>query len=128
MHLNHPCMARLEPSQLLAELAHFTGTTQYYYNPAFPNFHYTDGVKFLAEEAEAYWLLDFIFSNQLLPEIKAESFQVWAIEVENNEATITVDDGNGNVVKKFEIPYTDFPLEKYTLWFVDKALILKSEY
>ena len=121
-------MARLEPSQLLAELAHFTGTTQYFYTPQFPNFRYTDGAKFLFEEAEAYWLRDFIFSNQLLPVVKAEAFQVWKIKVVDSEGFIQVEDGNDNVVKKFHIPYTDFPLEEYTLWFTEGVLILKSEY
>ena len=67
---------KIQPNELLSELAHFTGTTQWFKNPMFPNFRYTDGVKYLAEKAEAYWLLDYIFSNQISP-VKEHPFQVW---------------------------------------------------
>jgi len=53
---------KMEPEELLAALAHFTGTTQWYRNPMFPAYTYTDGVKFLAEEAGEYWLIDYVFS------------------------------------------------------------------
>ena len=118
---------KIEPEELLSELAHFTGTTQWFYNPMFPNFYYTDGVKYLAEKAGAYWLLVYIFSNQISP-IKEQPFQVWKITVVNNEGTIKVEDGNYNVIKEFKILFTDFPLEEYTLWFVDNVLLLVSEY
>ena len=42
---------KIQPNELLSELAHFTGTTQWFKNPMFPNFRYTDGVKYLAEKA-----------------------------------------------------------------------------
>jgi len=117
----------IEPKQLLAELAHFTGTTQWFKNPIFPKFTYTDGVKYLAENAGAFWLIDYIFSNQISP-IKEHPFQVWEIKVVDDEGFITIGDGNDNLIKEFKIPYTDFPLDKYTLWFVEGVLLLKSEY
>ena len=117
----------IAPNQLRADLAHFTGTTQWFKNRMFPNFSYTDGVKYLAEKAEAYWLLDYIFSNQISP-VKEQPFQVWKIAVVNNEGVIKVEDGNANVIKEFKIPFTDFPLDEYELWFVDNVLLLKSEY
>ena len=117
----------IQPDQLLAELAHFTGTTQWFRNPLFPSFTYTDGVKCLAEQARAYWLIDYIFSNQDSP-VKEQPFQVWKITVIDNEGFIKVEDGNKNVVKEFKVPFTDFPLKEYTLWFVDGVLLLKSEY
>ena len=118
---------KIQPNELLSELAHFTGTTQWFKNPMFPNFRYTDGVKYLAEKAEAYWLLDYIFSNQISP-VKEQPLQVWKITVIDNEGFIKVEDGNNNVVKEFKIPFTDFPLKEYTLWFTDNVLLLKSEY
>lgn len=118
----------MPPEELLTNLAQFSGTTQWYKHPLFPKFVYTDGVQFLAVNAGAYWLLEFIFSNQLLPKIKAEGFQVWKISVVNNKATIIVEEGNDKVIKTFKISYTDFPLDSFTLWFIDGALILPSEY
>lgn len=119
---------KMEPEELLTALANFTGTTQWYRNPLFPAYTYTDGVKFLAEQAGAYWLIDYVFSNQLLPEIQGQVFQVWKIYTANDQATVKVDDGNGNILKEFKIPYTDFPLEEFTLYFTDNVLLLVREY
>ena len=119
---------KMPPEELLASLAEFKGTTQWYKHPLFQKFVYTDGARFLAVNAECYWLLEYIFSNQVIPEIKAEEFQRWELIKEGNEATITVGDGNGNVVKEFKIPFTDFPLDSFILWFVGNCLLLPSEY
>ena len=114
--------------QLLADLALFTGTTQWFRNPLFPSYLYTDGVKYLAEHAECYWLIDYILSNQAISKIKAMEFQVWKINVIDNQASIKVEDGNDNLVKEFSIPYTDFPLETFTLWVEGNVLLLPSEH
>jgi len=119
---------KMSPAELLANLKQFSGTTQWYKHPLFQKFVYTDGVRFLAVNAGAYWLLEFIFSNQLLPEIKAEGFQVWKITVVGTKATIVMEEGNDKMIKSFNISYTDFPLDSFTLWFVDGALLLPSEY
>lgn len=118
----------LSPNKLLAELAQYRGSSQFFYNPLFPSFHYTEGVKFLAEQAGAYWFLDFVFSNQATDAIRLEGFQVWEIQVVDSKAFIKVGDGNENIVAEFEIPFTDFPLTEYSVWFVNNVLLLKSEY
>ena len=119
---------KMPTEELKRNLAQFSGTTQWYKHPLFPKYVYTDGVRFLAVNAGAYWLLEFILSNQMLPEIKAEGFQVWKITVDGNKATIVVEEGNDRVIKTFNISYTDFPLDSFTLWFINRALILPSEY
>jgi len=49
----------------LSQLGSFTGTEQYHrYSPLFPNLVLTDGVKFFAENADCFWLLDVIGSFQ----------------------------------------------------------------
>jgi len=68
---------KMNAEELLRNLMQFTGTTQWYRNPLFPSFTYTDGVQFLAENAGCYWLIDFIFSHQLDVKIKNAPFQVW---------------------------------------------------
>ena len=115
--------------QLLEALKQFTGTDQYYRNPLFPKFRYTDGVKYLAEEAGAYWLLDTIFSeNGCLP-LSNHPFQVWKLNVAaDNTATISVEDGNEEVLKRIKLHFTDFPLASIELWLVENILILPSEY
>lgn len=118
----------MPPEELLKNLAQFRGTSQWYKHPLFQKFVYTDGVRFVAVNAGAYWLLEFIFSNQLLPEIKAEGFQRWELIKTGSKATIKVEDGNDNLVKSFNISYTDFPLDNFILWFINGALLLPSEY
>ena len=116
--------------KLNSQLEYFTGTQQFYYLPLFRKFRYTDGIKFLAREAECYWLLEFIFLAQDDIEVSSQVFQTWKIKVNSdNSCNIHVEDGNHNIVKSFEqIPFTDFPLESMELWFVNKTLMLKSEY
>ena len=119
----------MSKGELIIALKQFTGTTQWYYHPLFKAFNYTDGVRFLAINAEAYWLIEFIFSHQLNPKIKALEFQVWNLVKKENGCTITVEDGNDNVIATFNLNSTDFPLEKITLWLEESTtLLLPSEH
>jgi hypothetical protein len=116
-------------ANLLEELRQFTGSESFYYHPTYRKFIYTEGVKHLIERAKAYWLLDcFIFPKQGIATIKKEEFQVWTIRTENERGTITLEDGNGNEICRFLIPYTDFPLDECTLWFIGGTVLLPSEY
>lgn len=122
-------MTKADIGKLKTELRQFTGTEQYYCNPLFPEHKYTDGVKYLAEQMGAYWLVDFVFSYCEVPALDGENFQVWKLSVnEDNSALIRVEDGNNNQLKDFKIPFTDFPLQDIDLWLIDKVLILPSEY
>ena len=100
------------------------GTSQYFTNPIL-TFQYTDGVKYLWESAECYWLLIAISSHK-----RTEPFQVWTLTVnDDNSAVLTMkeDSGRPNIVTQ-EIPFTDFPLKEVELWLIDGVLILPSEY
>ena len=115
-------------NRLKLELKQFTGSESYYQNPLYRGYVYTEGVKHLAEQAEAYWLIDYILSYQLDPKLVIQPFQVWKLTVKDNSAAVTVEDGNDNEIASLTINYTDFPLEEMTLWLVDKTLLLPSEY
>ncbi|MGA9381161.1 MAG: DUF6876 family protein [Phormidium sp.] len=54
----------LSAEQLKSQLSHFTGTDNYYKH--WLGFQYTDGIKFLADNAECYWLLDAIRATRRL--------------------------------------------------------------
>lgn len=115
--------------ELKSALRQFTGTEEWYFHPLFRKYRYTEGVKFLAGEAGAYWLLEKILSNQILPEIKGEGFQLWKLTVDEKKAALlTCDNGNGVIVYQEIIDYTDFPLEKISFYFTDSVLLLPSEY
>lgn len=116
------------------DLNHFTGTEKYYRYLA--GLKLTDGVKYLAEEAKAYWLLDIIASYQTKPSIRKEHFQVWELKLSLDNAatgkhaavvTMKTDTNNPLLVKQ-EIDYTDFPLDSITLWLIDGVILLTSEY
>jgi uncharacterized protein DUF6876 len=47
---------------------------------------------------------------------------------DDRTATLTCDDGNGTVVYRQELGYTDFPLPEITLYFTDNVILLPSEY
>jgi hypothetical protein len=111
------------------DLAQFTGTEQWYRHSINRTVLYTDGVRYVVEHGQAYWLLDEIALIQPFDKsIAAEEFQVWKLEVQPDKtATLTCDDGNGLLVFSKEIPYTDFPLETITLYFANDVIHLPSE-
>ncbi len=115
-------------SAQLADLEHFTGSETWYTHKLFPSFHYTEGVRYVAQTASAYWLLDAIMSNQLKPALKNQQFQQWKLAVTARRGKLICDDGNGKVLHEQSILYTDFPETGVVIWLVDKVLLLPSEY
>jgi hypothetical protein len=125
-------------NDLKTNLMQFTGTENYYRNPFHGKLLYTDGVKYLAETAGAYWLIDLIASHQ--PDIRKNKdnrlhqMQFWNLTVHPNKsatATCRADSDVPPVVTQ-EISYTDFPMQEIDLWVVADAqgmvAMLKSEY
>jgi hypothetical protein len=112
-----------------ADLAGFTGTEQWYRHWLGKSL-YTDGVRFVAEQAGAYWLVDEMAISQTRPKVKAEEFQVWTLrtDLEKRSAVLTCDDGNGNIVFTKKIDYTDFPLAEVKFYLTDNTILLPSEY
>ena len=111
-----------------SDLMQFTGTTRWYRHALMRDVIYTDGAKYVADAGEAYWLLDAIASWQLDRKVKAEEFQAWQLKVEDNKGVLTCDDGNGRIVARQEIEYTDFPLPEITLYYANNTIHLPSEY
>ena len=107
-----------------ADLNQFTGTEQYYRH-WLKGIVYTDGVKYVAESAGAYWLIDLIASYQPL-EVE---FQVWELRKEGEAWCVECTDGNENFVLKQDIPYTDFPEDfmPFEMWFQNGVIFLPSE-
>jgi len=114
----------------LADLAQFTGSEHWYRHGLVRRILFTDGAKYLADKAGAYWLLDEIALAQAgQPAIRAEEFQVWTLKVHaDHSAILTCDDGNGGAVFQKPIPVTDFPLPEITLWFANNTIYLPSEH
>jgi len=113
-----------------ADLAHFTGSEHWYRHGLARNIVFTDGAKYVADTAEAYWLLDEIALAQILKKVAAEEFQFWKLKVNLAEHTaeLICEDGNGNQVLKKRIGFTDFPADEVTFYFTDNTILLPSEY
>jgi hypothetical protein len=110
------------------QLRQFTGTEHWYQHPFVRSVTYTDGVKYFAEKAGAYWFIDevIIGHTELM---KDQGFLTITLNVSDElVATLTIDDGNDNVLVTREIPYTDCPVGTYRFYFTDNVLLLPSEY
>lgn len=97
---------------------------------------YTDGIKYLAQTAQCYWLLGVIGSYR--PTIRRysdhESFGLWLFTIaEDNSGTLTfsADTGESPLIQQ-EIPYTDFSdhcdINPLKLFQQSGVLLLPSEY
>ena len=110
-------------------LSQFTGTDRYY---RISRRHLlTDGTKYLAEQAECFWMMDAI-SSHLMEIGTADWFVIVKISVKNAKALMVYEDGNGHEHARQEIPYTDLPLteiEIYACWDGEHwVIMLPSEY
>lgn len=118
-------MSQFAPTQL----AHFVGTEHYY--RLTPSAVLTDGTKYLAEAAGAFWLMDAVASY--LPQFTGrQEFIVAKLVRTGSQAELTLDDGNGRVLERQHIEYTDFPMQSiqlYACWGGEYwVLMLCSEY
>ena len=122
-------MQDIKAIDLELELAQFIGSENYYKH-SIGNFNYTDGVKFLADQGQCYWLLDVVGSYQHLSKVKAVPFQLWELTVnDDNSAVVTMkEDTDMPDIIKQDIPFTDFPLAQFKLYLTDGVLMLPSEY
>lgn len=118
-------MGKFDP----AELATFTGTERYYRLNRLCLL--TDGTKYLAEAAGAFWLMDAA-ASYLIELGTNDWFVKVALTLTGSSAELTLDDGNGNLRARQVIPYTDFPMPQQTLyacWDGEHwVLMLPSEY
>lgn len=109
-------------------LTQFTGTEHWYRHSLNPAVTFTDGAKYVADTAGAYWLLDEIALAQHVRVVAEQPFQVWTLTVTGTRAVLTCEDGNGGKVSAKDIPFTDFPACGITLWCTDRVILLPSEY
>ena len=115
--------------ELSQALKQFTGTESYAQYGS--HILLTDGALFLADQAQAFWLMD-LFGSYLVGLSGKEEFVCLKIQKKSNRATISIEDGNDNVFANQEILYTDFPLSSlilYACWSGSSwVVMLPSEY
>ena len=120
----------MKSSLSLSQLRQFTGTEHWYRHALVRRILYTDGVRYVADTAGAYWLLDELaLAQQFIPQVNAVSFQLWRLTVKpDHTAILACEDGDGHPVYCREIPWTDFPLPELRLYVTDNTILLPSEY
>ncbi|MBN8907947.1 MAG: hypothetical protein J0H99_15225, partial [Rhodospirillales bacterium] len=115
-------------AELESGLAMHTGSTRWFRHWT-RRLVYTEGVQYLAEKANAYWLIDLVASWCPHPSLRSEEFVVWKLSVKPDRTAIAVaDDGNGRELARQDISLTDFPLDEISLYLIDNTLLLPSEY
>jgi hypothetical protein len=125
---------RLDPNIL----AQFTGTEHWYRHGLVRSVAYTDGVKYVADTAGAYWLVDIVAITQRTEAaVAAETFQHWTLTVTDDASgTVTCDDGNGTIIYRQDLEWTDFPREGIEFYCCEdgttpdiaRVILLTSEY
>ena len=113
-------------AEILEGLGNFYCTQNYWkFSPLFRNLVLTDGMQYLCESAQSFWLVDIVGS--ILCEKKTVSYfkrqSPVSIRIKLNGkggATVSV----GNEKKPFyvqEISYTDFPLQEFEFYVGDNG-------
>lgn len=125
----------MHPTQLVAQLAQFTGSTTFTRHGLVRSVLITEGVAFLADKAGAHWLVDALAIWQSETRARTEPFQAWNLVVDaaTRSAVLAMTDGNSSTeIIKQEIAWTDFPLSEIALWCIaegdHRVLMLPSEY
>ena len=113
-----------------SELNQFYGTSAYYFMD-YSRFVYTDGIKYLAENAECYWLLTDISAFQNLEKIKSnkslQEIQFWTLKVNEDKSAELICDVDVNIQAfRFDYEYTSFPLSKISLYLCDMSCYWNS--
>lgn len=109
----------------MSDLNQFTGDMIRYTHPLNRRVIYTPGVRYLAQRAGAYWLIDAIASyfgsppwnEAIKKDERLQDLQFWQLSVNESTAVLTAfaDQGEPPFITQ-HIPYTDFPLEKIDIW------------
>jgi len=124
----------IDTETLKNELSNFTGSENFTRWSILTKDVATEGVIFLAENADCFWLLDLIASHQIDPKVKREEFQVWKLTgTPGDKATVVCEDGNDNEIARQELEFSTFPLPEIAIWASlnergSRNLMLPSEY
>jgi len=120
-------------AELQAYIAQVNGF-ETHYRHLLSGMSYSEGVKFIADKAGAYWLIDLILISSKLKHLQAkcEGLEFWTLTTNDGKGELIctdggMDDGEANVVFSQTIPFTDFPLDEITLYNDGGILCLPGE-
>lgn len=111
------------------ELAQFTGTNEWHRFSILSTLVITDGVKYLCEECQSFWLLDIIssYQNKCNKDDMCKDCQIWTLKRNGSEAKVICERDTNDVFITQDIPYTDFPLNSIKLYCENGVICLPQE-
>ena len=125
---------KAQVNEIKEGLQHFHGTEMFYSIPLLRT-RFTDGLKYLSEVAECFWLITdtSVIAKSLMTRSEFVTIDFRRLSKEKQdytgyEAEIIYTDGNDNILEKHGYRVTDFPLDELRLFFVNNTLMLPSEY
>jgi len=111
---------------LQSTLAQFTGTEQYYSLKPLSHLALTDGAKYLNDITPLVQDAAIVATHE--PRVRKESFLSITINVNGQDVSTTIDDGNENIVYKQSYFGSDLEDGQYKLYATGGVLMLASEY
>jgi hypothetical protein len=117
----------------MQELSQFTGTETYHKASFFGDLVLTDGMNYLRNKLNCFWLIDIVASVQHLKDIQEEkNFIVWLIKIKKDKSFI-VTAWNDTPYKSRKLyeqegKYTDFLFDRFEFYQESEVLLLKSEH
>jgi hypothetical protein len=127
----------MSPEELELNLRQFSGSEKFYTHWLSSQFTYTEGVKYLAKNANCYWLLDAIASHWITNKnVRRDPMTFWYLTKDAEGAGSLFEekhDSNGPTWVIQKIEFTDFPLPKILLYLGEAEngtvrLMLPGEY
>ena len=125
---------KAQVNEIKEQLQYFNGTEMFYSIPLLKT-RFTDGLKYLSEVAECFWLITdtSVIAKSLMNRSEFITIDFKKLPQEEREskgfdAEIIYSDGNDNVLEKQGYRASDFPLDELRLFFVNDTLMLPSEY
>jgi hypothetical protein len=101
-------------AELLSNLSQFIGTEHYY--RVLPTFVVTDGLKYLMDEADCYWLAQLYGLHLCDVDFNQNPFTVLKFTRKGEGGIVNIEDGNGVVLAWQGLDYTDFPFSQFSLY------------
>ena len=125
---------QMNEQDLKNQLATFSGTESFYKIPLL-NTVITDGIQYLANKANCFWLVTdaSVVAKSLMNRSSFITVDFKKLSTEKQKilgyaAVMEYSDGNDTILEIQKYHLTDFPLETIRLFFTNNTLMLPSEY
>jgi len=113
---------------LNSTMGEYDGTDQHYHSIYSLSLNYTQGIRDVARQWGAYWLiLELATVQSKLPN---ELFLVLRLERTGRECgsfILKTDDGDGNILSTINIVNSDFPFDSAKFYIENNVILLPSE-